>query len=41
MILPSVGHLANEEAPRALNACLATFCRHSFALLKEIADENA
>ena len=30
IILPSVGHLSNEEAPAALSACLVTFCKQRF-----------
>ncbi|CAL5229945.1 g13374 [Coccomyxa viridis] len=40
MILPGVGHLSNEEAPRLLNACLATFCKHTFASLKRVSGEE-
>ena len=36
MILPGVGHLSNEEAPRLLNACLATFCKHAFSSLEKV-----
>ena len=41
MILPGVGHLSNEEAPRLLNACLATFCKHAFTSLERVSGEDA
>ncbi len=41
MMLPGVGHLSNEEAPRALNACLATFCKHAFASMDEDPEQHA
>ena len=34
-ILPSAGHLSNEEAPAALSACLGTFCKQRFATMME------
>ena len=33
IILPSVGHVSNEEAPAALSACLVTFCKQHFAMV--------
>ena len=41
MILPGVGHVSNEEAPRLVNACLVPFCKHAFTSVNRVSGEEA